>query len=407
MTIEKGGVYTELGATTNEGSISTSGSVDTATIGVYTITYSATDGAGNTATKTRTINVLKAVPTLANTTLNVDENATSGTIVGSVTLSDEGNSSITSYELNITTPFAISASGVISVNASLSYATQSSYTFEANATNGAGTSESVTITINLNDTTPPVITLNGDAVITLEINDTYSEEGASAMDNADGNITHLIHTSGSVDTTTEGNYTITYSVSDNTGNEANISRKVNVKVAPSFKSLKKTGQTTKYVDYDDGYYQKGQEHNYTRDDSKAIVTDHVTGLMWQDNENIQKQWVTTANYNDGNYSDTSGDTATTYCNDLTLGGFNDWRLPTSTELENIVDYGRVNPSINPVFQNTSSNLYWSSATNVYNSRDAWYVGFFYGNVDYNKRKNNSYDVRCVRAGEGDLVFEVR
>jgi len=168
-----GDSYSDAGATTNEGSISTSGSVDTNTAGTYTITYSATDTAGNTATKTRTVNVLKAVPTLANTTLSIDENATSGTVVGSVTVSDEGNSSITSFELNITTPFAISALGEISVNGALDYESQAQYTFEANATNSAGTSQSVTVTLNINDIDEIASTLaitddtSGDAGVTL------------------------------------------------------------------------------------------------------------------------------------------------------------------------------------------------------------------------------------------------
>ena len=86
--------------------------------------------------------------------------------------------------------------------------------------------------------------------------------------------------------------------------------------------LKKTGQTQSYTDYDDGYYQKGVAPDYTRDDSKEIVTDKVTGLQWQDNseaKTVSKNW-----------SD-----AKSYCEALTLGGHNDWRLPTIEELESM------------------------------------------------------------------------
>ena len=89
---------------------------------------------------------------------------------------------------------------------------------------------------------------------------------------------------------------------------------------------KKTGQTKSYDESgtevldnsikDDGFYQAGITASYTRDDATNIVTDHITNLQWQDDANastILKPWVTTANYNDGNYTDTSGDTATTYC----------------------------------------------------------------------------------------------
>jgi hypothetical protein len=165
--------------------------------------------------------------------------------------------------------------------------------------------------------------------------------------------------------------------------------------------VKKTGQTTSYTAYDDGDYQKGVAHSYTRDDAKEIVTDNVTGLMWQDNADVvsvEKPWITKANRDAGDYNDTSGDTATSYCSNLTLGGYSDWRLPASTELEGIVDYGRVDPSISPVFQNTGSYYYWSSTTHVNDSQYAWYVNFENGHI-CNRDKDRSDYVRCVRAGE--------
>jgi hypothetical protein len=45
------------------------------------------------------------------------------------------------------------------------------------------------------------------------------------------------------------------------------------------KGLVKTGQTTSYTDYDDGYYQKGITRSYT-DNDDGTITDNVTGLMW-------------------------------------------------------------------------------------------------------------------------------
>ena len=58
-TIELGSTYTDAGATSDGGeTVSSSGSVDPNTVGTYTITYSATDAAGNTSTATRTVNVV-------------------------------------------------------------------------------------------------------------------------------------------------------------------------------------------------------------------------------------------------------------------------------------------------------------------------------------------------------------
>jgi len=172
--------------------------------------------------------------------------------------------------------------------------------------------------------------------------------------------------------------------------------------------LKKTGQTLSYDEYgtevtdgsvkDDGFYQKGITPSYTRDATKEIVTDNVTGLMWQDNAeaaSVTKPWVTQENYDAGNYSDTSGDTATTYCNDLTLGGYSDWRLPSYDELESIVDYGRYSPAIDPVFVNTTSDGYWSATTFANYTSNAWLVHFYDGNDGWDDKSNSLY-VRCVR-----------
>uniref|UniRef100_UPI000A634811 immunoglobulin-like domain-containing protein n=1 Tax=Kordia zhangzhouensis TaxID=1620405 RepID=UPI000A634811 len=79
------------------------------------------------------------------------------------------------------------------------------------------------------DTLKPVITLLGDNPITLPINTTYTDAGATAFDNIDGDITNAIQVTGSVDATTAGTYTLFYNVSDAAGNEANeVTRTVHV-----------------------------------------------------------------------------------------------------------------------------------------------------------------------------------
>ena len=58
-TVELGATYTDAGATADGGeTVTSSGTVDTSTVGAYTITYSATDAANNTGTATRTVNVV-------------------------------------------------------------------------------------------------------------------------------------------------------------------------------------------------------------------------------------------------------------------------------------------------------------------------------------------------------------
>lgn len=83
-------------------------------------------------------------------------------------------------------------------------------------------------TTSQKDTEKPVITLKGNSEITLNQGDKYNDEGASATDNIDGDITSKIKVSGKVDVTKSGTYTITYTVTDKAGNRTEVTRKVTV-----------------------------------------------------------------------------------------------------------------------------------------------------------------------------------
>ncbi|MDC0858065.1 DUF5011 domain-containing protein, partial [Flavobacteriaceae bacterium] len=79
---------------------------------------------------------------------------------------------------------------------------------------------------NSNDTTAPIITLDGLAIATVNLNSTYTDAGATAMDDVDGDLTSSIVITGVVNTSIEGNYIITYTVSDTSGNIATATRQV-------------------------------------------------------------------------------------------------------------------------------------------------------------------------------------
>lgn len=87
----------------------------------------------------------------------------------------------------------------------------------------------------------PVISLIGSSSISIERGTTYSDAGATASDNIDGDITSSITTSGLVDTSTPGTYTITYSVSDAAGNSTSLSRTVIVNESAAITALAATG----------------------------------------------------------------------------------------------------------------------------------------------------------------------
>ena len=99
------------------------------------------------------------------------------------------------------------------------------------------------ITACKKDTTTPVITLNGEANININIGDVYTEAGASATDNVDTSVAVII--SGSVDTTTAGTYTIHYNATDTAGNkEVEVIRTITVGSSTSTGSTATTIPTT-------------------------------------------------------------------------------------------------------------------------------------------------------------------
>ena len=84
----------------------------------------------------------------------------------------------------------------------------------------------------LPDLQKPVITLQGEPSVTLMVGDSYTDAGATALDNKDGDITADIVVDNPVDTGKAGTYTITYNVSDAAGNQADeVTRTVMVKPA--------------------------------------------------------------------------------------------------------------------------------------------------------------------------------
>ncbi|HPO16447.1 MAG TPA: DUF5011 domain-containing protein, partial [Candidatus Hydrogenedentes bacterium] len=70
------------------------------------------------------------------------------------------------------------------------------------------------------DSTPPEITLVGAAEMTLQCGESFTDPGATASDNVDGDLTGSIHVEGTVNVNVNGVYTLTYTVSDAAGNPA-------------------------------------------------------------------------------------------------------------------------------------------------------------------------------------------
>jgi hypothetical protein len=136
----------------------------------------------------------------------------------------------------------------------------------------AGNNASITRTVIVQaadvspDLTPPVLTLRGPSIVTLQVGDVYADAGASAVDNLDGDLTARIVTVNPVDTSRIGNYVVTYTVSDLAGNTASIGRTVIVQatdvVAPV---LTLRGPSTMTLQVGDFYADAGASAMDNRD----------------------------------------------------------------------------------------------------------------------------------------------
>ena len=156
------------------------------------------------------------------------------------------------------------------------------YTVKDNSGNAAAI---VARTVRVLDAVAPVLTLKGEQSVTINAGETYTDAGASAHDNVDGDISKAVETTGAVDANKPGIYTVSYNVSDQSGNYADaVLRTVTVvdKVAPVI-TLK--GQQSVTINAGRNYKDAGASahDNVDADISKLIG---ITGLVDTDTPGV-------------------------------------------------------------------------------------------------------------------------
>ena len=92
-------------------------------------------------------------------------------------------------------------------------------TIDACGVNQVGEFEDYNVLLQ-RDTVPPVINLIGNDTVIVEIQNPYTDLGATVYDMAEGNITYNLVTSDTVNSNRKGIYYVTYNASDNDGNKA-------------------------------------------------------------------------------------------------------------------------------------------------------------------------------------------
>ncbi len=106
-------------------------------------------------------------------------------------------------------------------------------------------------TLTVEDTVPPEIKLTINADHYTLPGHPYEEEGYTASDNVDGDLTDKVSVDGSVNTYSAGTYSLTYKVQDNYGNEAAVTRTVTVEPIRQADTVNPSGKIV-YLTFDDG-----------------------------------------------------------------------------------------------------------------------------------------------------------
>ncbi len=210
VTIEAGSEYVDAGATASDtlnGAIAVvvDNKVNAQVPGSYLVSFTATDAAGNAAVEvTRTVIVEDTLPPVI-------------ALTGSASVTIEAGSEYTDAGATATD----SLDGAIQVVVDNTVNTQvpGSYLVSFTATDAAGNAAvEVTRTVIVEDTLPPVITLIGSALVTIEAGSEYADAGATASDTLDGAIPVVVDNK--VNTQVPGSYLVSFTAMDAAGNAA-------------------------------------------------------------------------------------------------------------------------------------------------------------------------------------------
>lgn len=255
-----------------------SGYVDTSRLGSYTLTYRITDAFGLSATALRTVIVRDTtkpviMPAPGKSNPYIQEVGTFFDPLKAVVVKD-----------NYNTNLFPSYSGLVDVNNVGRYYV----VYDARDLSGNIADEFI-LTVDVKDTVPPTISLNGDNPYTLEVFTPFSDPFVIVNDNFWPKSTITVTSTGNVNTSKIGSYVKTYTAIDPSGNRATVSRTINV-VKTSLPVIRVLGDDPyniprfgTYVEQgvfiDDVYYTDDQLQKLLIVDKSGVHTD-VPGLYY-------------------------------------------------------------------------------------------------------------------------------
>jgi len=195
-------------------SILVAGTIDSKKPGLYSLTYSVKDRAGNEAKMIRRVTVKDTIkPVLSGVTnQSINLNSTFDPKKG-VTAKDNIDGDVTKS---------------IQVSGSVNLKKVGTYTLTYKVTDRSGNTTTLTRKITVKDNVKPVIT--GAKSKTIKYKSSFNPmTGVTAKDNVDGSLTKAIKVTGSVNSKRKGVYALAYTVKDKAGNSAVVKIKITVK----------------------------------------------------------------------------------------------------------------------------------------------------------------------------------
>ncbi len=209
--------------------ITITGTINISLPGEYVLTYNVSDSAGNAADPVQRTIIVKEPQCYTDTTKPEITILGSNPIIhqqGDV-YADPGATATDYCEGDLTEQIIVT--GSIDINQPGEYVL--TYTVSDSSDNAADPVQRTIIVKEpqcYNDVTKPEITILGENPITHQLGIKYEDPGATSTDYCDGALTDQILVTGAVNINEIGDYVLTYSVSDSSGNQTTVERTVTV-----------------------------------------------------------------------------------------------------------------------------------------------------------------------------------
>lgn len=215
--------------------VTSNGYIDENAIGTYYITYTATHEK-KTVSATQTIIIQDTTaPTI---TLTGGE---TGYYSPGYTYQETGYTAVDNYDGDITEQVVC---------------TQNTDRITYTVTDTFGNATTIVRQLECKDVVAPAITLHGEDRVEVVYGSTYTDLGATAVDDVDGDVTALLSVSGMIDTTLLGEQYLTYTVADSNGNIAQKERVIVVKESTP-PELSLIGEERLFVKLNEEYIEPG------------------------------------------------------------------------------------------------------------------------------------------------------